>query len=167
MNPDEFKQLERRARRFWVSLIVGFLGLQVVIGIVSVVLAFNDPTVAVIPHYHQSALDWDVTRRARQLTDQLGWQIDYNVIPSEHAGQRTLLVTILDRDGKPISGLSVNAKLYRHARGSNVDQFKLKAIADGNYQADTKLTDKGLWQIELGIEGDHGIASISREFEVK
>ena len=167
MNADELQKLERRARRFWVSVIVGFLGLQVVIGVASIVLALNDPSVAVIPNYHQSALDWDVTHRARQLADQLGWQIDYNIIPAEQAGERTLLVTIQDRDGKPQSDLNVSARLYRHARGGNVDQFRLKAIADGNYQANTKLTGQGLWQIELKIEGDHGIASLSREFEVK
>lgn len=167
MNSDEMQQLERRARRFWVSVIVGFLGLQVLIGVASIVLALNDPSVAVIPNYHQSALDWDVTHRARQLADQLGWQIDYNVVPGEHAGQRTLLVSILDRDGKPIRDLNVSARLYRHARGGNVDKFKLKEVADGNYQADTKLTEKGLWQIELAVEGAHGIASLSREFEVK
>ena len=167
MNALELKQLERRARRFWVSVIVGFLSLQVVIGIVSIVLSISDPTLAVIPNYHQAALDWDVTHRARQLADQLGWQVDYNIVPSEHAGRRSLLVTILDRAGKPLPGLNVSAKLYRHARGSVMDKFKLTKVADGNYQADTKLTDVGLWQIELVIEGDHGIASLSREFEVK
>jgi len=167
ISPDEMQQLERRARRFWVSVIVGFLGLQVLIGVASIVLALNDPSVAVIPNYHQSALDWDVTHRARQLADQLGWQIDYNVVPAERAGHRSLLVTIMDRDGKPLSDLNVSAKVYRHARGGNVDKFKLKAIADGNYQADTKLSGKGLWQIELVIEGEHGIASLSRELEVE
>lgn len=167
MNPDELKQFERRARRFWVSLIVGLLSLQVVIGILSIVLSLSDPTLAVIPNYHQAALDWDVTHRARQLAEQLGWRIDYNVVPSEHPGHRSLLVTILDRDGHPMSGLNVSAKLYRHARGSAVDQFRLTTVADGNYQGDTALTDSGLWQIELVIEGDHGIASLSREFEVK
>jgi nitrogen fixation protein FixH len=167
VNTEDMQQLERRAKRFWVSVIVGFLGLQVLIGVASVVLALNDPSVAVIPNYHQSALDWDVTHRARQLADQLGWQIDYNVVPAEQTGHRSLLVSILDRDGKPVSDLNVSAKLYRHARGGNVDKIKLKAVADGNYQADTKLTEKGLWQVELVIEGEHGIASLSREFEVK
>ncbi len=167
MNADEMQRVEVRARRVWVSVIVGFLGLQVLIGAASIVLALNDPTVAVIPNYYQSALDWDVTHQARQLTDQLAWQIDYNVIPSDQAGQRTLLVSILDRDGKPVSDRNVTAKLFRHARGGVVDKFKLKEIAAGNYQADTKLTEKGLWQVELVIEGDHGIASLSRELEVK
>ncbi len=167
MNPDELKLLERRARRFWVSVIVGFLGLQVVIGIASIVLALSDPSVAIIPNYHQSALDWDVTHRSRELADQLGWKIDYNIVPAELAGRRSLLVSVLDRNGSPLRDVNVSAKLYRHARGAVVDQIKLKAIADGNFQADTKLTGGGLWQIELVIEGDHGIASISRELEVK
>lgn len=164
---DDLKLQEQRARRFWVSVIVGFLGLQVVIGVFSVVLSLSDPTVAIIPNYHQSALDWDTTHRARTLTTQLGWQIDYNVVPSEHTGARSLMVSILDRDGQPLPGLNVNAKLYRHARGSAVDLFKLNEIASGNYQADTKLTEKGLWQVELVIEGEHGIASLSHELEVK
>lgn len=167
MNSEELQQLERRARRFWVSVIVGFLGLQVLIGVASVILALNDPSVAVVPNYHQSALDWDVTHRSRQLTDRLGWNIDYNVLPSEQAGHRSLIVTILDRDGKPLKDVNVSAKLYTHARGGNIDKIKLNAVADGNFQADTKLTEKGLWQIELMIEGEHGIASLSREFEVK
>lgn len=167
MNSEEMQQLERRARRFWVSVIVGFLGLQVLIGVASVILALNDPSVAVVPNYHQSALDWDVTHRSRQLTDRLGWNIDYNVVPSEQAGHRSLIVTILDRDGRPLKDVNVSAKLYTHARGGNIDKIKLHAVADGNFQADTKLTEKGLWQIELVIEGEHGIASLSREFEVK
>ena len=82
MNADELKQLERRARRFWVSVIVGFLSLQVVIGIVSIVLSISDPTLAVIPNYHQAALDWDVTHRARQLADQLGLPARSRVVTS-------------------------------------------------------------------------------------
>ncbi len=101
MQPEEFKRLERRARRFWVGIIVVFLGLQVLIGVASIVLSLSDPSVAVIPNYHQAALDWDVTHRARQLANQLGWNIDYNVIPSQEAGHRTLLVSILDRGGSP------------------------------------------------------------------
>ena len=164
---DEFKAIERKARRFWVSVIVGFLSLQVMIGVASIVLALNDPSVAVIPNYHQSALDWDVTHRARSLTDELGWQIDYNVIPAEQAGKRSLIVTVMDRDGKPLGDLRVSAKVYRHARGGEVDKFSLRAVADGNYQADTKLSEKGLWQIELMFEGEHGVASLSRELEVR
>lgn len=164
---DEFKAIERRARRFWVSVIVGFLSLQVVIGVASIVLALGDPSVAVVPNYHQAALDWDVTHRARQLTDELGWQIDYNIVPAEQAGKRSLLVTVLDRYGKPISGLRVSAKVYRHARGAEVDKFQLRTVADGNYQADTRLSEKGLWQIELIFEGEHGVASMARELEVR
>ena len=68
--------------------------------------------------------DWDVTHRARSLTDELGWQIDYNVIPAEQAGKRSLIVTVMDRDSKPLGGLRVSAKVYRHARGGEVDKIR-------------------------------------------
>ncbi len=63
LNRDELEQAERRARHFWVSLIVGLLGLQVAGGITAIFLSVGDPSMAIVPNYHQAALNWDVTSR--------------------------------------------------------------------------------------------------------
>ena len=84
----EAQRVERKARRVWVSIVVGLLGLQVVAGITTVVLATGDPTVAIIPNYHDSAVNWDTTRRARQLTDRLGLQVKPEVSAADEATGR-------------------------------------------------------------------------------
>ncbi|MCA9191603.1 MAG: FixH family protein [Planctomycetales bacterium] len=156
---------ERKARRFWVTLIVGLLGLQVLIGIGTVYIAVGDPSMAVVPNYHQSALDWDVTRRSRQLTDRLGWSVNSLVGPIE-SGQRTLEVSIVDRHGQPVEKLNLFAQVYHHARGAKVYQLSMQEAQPGVYATRTELTQAGTWQLQVQMEGDEGIASISREIEV-
>lgn len=159
------QQSERQARRFWVSLIVGMLGLQVAIGITAVVLSVSDPSVAIIPNYYQSAVNWDTTRRARELTGKLGWQLEPGVgaVGGEH---RPVSVRILNRQGSPVQGVRVSAKVFHHARGSEIHQVQLSEVRTGYYEGNTSLLQSGVWQLELRIEGDHGIAAESREILV-
>jgi nitrogen fixation protein FixH len=159
---------ERRARRFWVSLIVGLLGLQVLIGFGSIWLSLGDPTVAVVPNYHQKALDWDTTRRARQLTKTLGWQISPIVgvlDPDKH--QRLVRIAIRDRSGKVVSNLNVSAQVYHHARGANIHELRFTETDPGYYEAAAGLAEAGLWELQLQMEGAHGVASEVRDLIVE
>lgn len=159
---------ERKARRFWVSLIVGLLGLQVVIGIASVILAISDPTAAVIKDYYQSAVNWDSTRRARQLTAQLGWDLDVSVGPVLPGGrERQLRLTVSSSDQMPVESLVVSASFFHHAKGSDVHQMRLVEVGEGVYVGTTTLTQSGLWQLELQIAGDHGLAEQTAELLVR
>lgn len=164
----EIDRAERRARRFWVTAIVSLLGLQVVVGVASILLSIGDPSVAIIPNYHQAALDWDVTQRARHLTAKLGWSIQPEVSEVMPDSQRRVVrVQVLDSRGNPVPELMITAKAYHHARGAEVHQMRLQEVAPGQYQATTGLTESGLWQLQLQFEGMHGIASDNREITVK
>ena len=165
-DPQEFARLERRARRFWVSLIVCFLGVQVIIGFVSVYLAVGDPSVAVIPNYHQSALDWDIKHRAQQLLQQLGWETTVSAGPVV-AGERVLELRLVGRSGHTVEQQQVTAKVFHHARGEEIFQLKLREQEAGVYEGLLPLTRAGLWQVELTIEGDHGIASKTLDITVE
>ncbi len=157
---------ERNARRFWVSLIVGLLGIQVIIGVGSIYLSLGDPTVAVIPNYHQAALDWDVKHRAQETLRKLGWDVRVHVAPIA-GGTRTLRVNVLGDQTRAIAGLNIEAMCFHHARGSDVYRTRLTEVSPGEYAASTPLTKAGVWQIELSIEGDHGIAHESLEMNVQ
>lgn len=164
----DMKLAERKARRVWVSIVVGLLGLQVVAGITTVILATGDPTVAIIPDYHQSAVNWDTTRRARQLTDKLGLVIKPRVsLVDEATGRRVVQVKVKDRDGQAVPELIVEAQVFHHANGSDVYRLKLNEAEPGVYIAQTQLVQAGLWQLELRIGGQHGIAADSRELLVR
>jgi nitrogen fixation protein FixH len=164
----ELAQAERRARRFWVSLIVGLLGLQVLIGFGSIWLSLGDPTVAVVPNYHQKALDWDTTRRARQLTKSLGWQISPIVGVFDPENQKRLVrIAIRDRSGKVVNNLHVSGQVYHHARGANIHELLFTETDPGYYEATVSLAETGLWELQLQLEGEHGVASDVRDLIVE
>ncbi len=164
--PEQLAQVERRARRFWVSLIVGFLSIQVLIGFGSIYLALGDPSVAIIPNYHQSALDWDIKHRAQQLLDELGWQVNAAVTPVE-AEHRTIGIRVAGKSGRPVEQLHIESKVFHHARGQEIYASTLTEIEPGLYTMPVALTRPGLWQIDLAIEGNHGIARKTIEIEVE
>jgi hypothetical protein len=164
----EFALLERRARRRWVSAIVGLLGLQVVIGIGSVLLAVGDPTVAIVPNYHQKALDWDATQRAQHLTHKLGWDVIPLIgLASPETGHRLVRIAILDGQQQPVTDLNLSAKIYHHARGTEVHELRMVETDPGYYEATIGLRESGMWQLQLQIEGQLGIASDVREMWVE
>lgn len=162
--------VERRARRFWVSFIVALLGLQIVLGGISIYLAVGDPSVAIVPNYHQAALNWDSTRRAHQLFDRLGWDMRCRVEPVVVSGgeqRRAISIMIRDQHGKPISELNLNGLVFHHARGSEIFGLAWQEAAPGIYTSDTALVQSGLWQLDLQIEGEHGVARQRLELTVE
>ncbi len=160
----ELARAERRARRFWVTLIVGFLSLQVLIGIGTLFLALGDPSVAIIPNYHQSALDWDVTHREREALRRLGWDVQTSV-GARLGNQRLLSIRVTGSQGRPIEGLRTRASVFHFSRGSEVYEAALQEIEPGLYAAPLDLARAGLWQVDLSFEGDHGTASQRIEVE--
>jgi nitrogen fixation protein FixH len=159
---------EQRARRFWVSLIVGLLGLQVAIGVAAISLATGDGSVAIIPNYYQSAVNWDTTRRARQLMGDLDWKLQRSVGPVQSKSQRReFRVQVSDASGQNVENLNIAARVFHHAHGDTIYQLKLDEIQPGIYATSTALCQSGLWQVDLQIEGDHGIAADSSELWVE
>ncbi len=164
LSREELTRAENRARRFWMAGICGMLGLQVLIGVGSVFLAVGDPSVAIVPNYHQAALDWDATQRARHMTARLGWKVVLDIAPlSADSDKRLIRVAARDAAGKPIGMLNITAKVYHHARGSEIYEMQFTEVETGDYEARTSLVASGIWQFQLQMEGDHGIASQSSE----
>ncbi len=161
-------KLERRSRNVWVTAVVGLLSLQVIGGVTTVMLAVGDPTGAIIPNYHSKAVNWDSTRRALQMTDELGLAIraDATISPVD-SSKRTLLVEVFDREQQPVTQFRLHAKVFHHARGSEVHSVALDEAQPGVYVASTSLSQAGMWQLELQIEGEHGIAAVSQEMFVE
>lgn len=150
--------LEQRARRFWVGLIVCFLTVQLIGGVVTIYLAVGDPTVAVIPNYYQAGLDWDVKRRNMQNFIDLNWTADVTVDAYDAESRTRGLKLVLSRNGHAVEGQRISATLFHHARGNELFRVRMDQAEPGVYVATTNLAQSGLWQFDLSIEGDHGIA---------
>lgn len=164
---NELAAAERRARRFWVSLIVGLLGLQVMGGVVAIYLATSDPTVAVIPNYYQAGLDWDITKRNRDRFVTLGWNCKVQVQPHDpQSSHRAVVIQVRSKLSQPVVDLRVTGLVYHHARGQEQHSLTFDESNPGDYVAMIPLTQSGLWQVNLTLEGDHGIAEETIEVHV-
>ncbi|TWU55249.1 FixH family protein [Rubripirellula reticaptiva] len=145
---------ERSARRFWVSLVVVLLGLQLVIGFVAIRLATGDPTVAVVPDYHNEALDWDMTRREVMAAERMGWSVEIEASDvSDGNGFRATEVSVTDESGNPVDDLRIVGSVYHHARASDIERFELPSVGKGRYLTLAPMARPGLWQVEIFIEG--------------
>ena len=146
---------EKRARRFWVSLVVGLLGLQLVIGACAITLATSSKGPVVLPDYHQAALDWDESKQRLAVFRELGWKI--SIEPStvvDDSGNRAVQVIVSDKAGRGIDGLELSGEAYHHAHGSDVVSFQLESIGEGKYQSIEPMSLAGLWRFELATEFD-------------
>jgi nitrogen fixation protein FixH len=117
-------------------------------------LAVGDPSGAVVPQYHQAALNWDATHRASLASQRLGWTVQ--IVASDVAdasGQRAIEITIHDRQGNAVDELQLVGKIYHHARAADVQTIDLPAVGDGRYLTVATMPRSGLWQIDVDIRG--------------
>ncbi|NND98252.1 MAG: nitrogen fixation protein FixH [Pirellulaceae bacterium] len=164
----EQRLAERRAKRFWVSLVVFLLGLQLAIGGVAIRVATGDRSAVVVPDYHNAALNWDATYAKRTALTRLGWQL--SVQPSDvvdAGGLRAIRIGITDHEGGTVEGLNISAKAFAHAQANDITTFKLDAIANGTYQATAPLARNGLWDIEFAFIADGEDVRVVRQLELK
>ena len=117
-------------------------------------LAIGDPSSAVVPDYHNAALNWDQTRRTREASKRLGWQVTFSASDvADGRGMRAIELNIVDADGKAVDELAVRGKLYHHARAADVATVDLKSVGDGRYLTLAPAARPGTWQLEVSIDG--------------
>lgn len=148
------RRLARRAAWFWGTLVVTFLGMQVAIGAVAIVLATGDPSVAVVPDYYQKALDWDKSMEAQRVSDLLGWTANIQIgEPLDQTGQRYLSVRVLDSAGNGVDDLQGKMRLFHHARAMDIQEVYLEFLGSGVYRGKCLMERDGYWDAELKFAG--------------
>lgn len=166
--PDSIQSAEKRAKRFWIALVVFLFIVQSTIMGSVMHLAIGDPAAAVVPDYHNAALNWDATRRALEAADRLGWQVALNASDvADGRGLRALELIILDADGKGIDDLVISGKLYHHARAGETYPVDLNSVGQGKYMTLAPAARPGLWQLEIKLDGAAEPVSQSITFKVK
>lgn len=140
----------RSAAWRWGAFIVTLLGLQVIGGIMAIVLASGDQSVAVVPDYHQKALNWDEEVAQRAASRALGWTVDVSQVDhsSPEAG---LKIVLSDKNAAPIDLLSGNLEFYRTARASEVHRLDIPPGAYGLLQWNDCFDANGRWRVMLDL----------------
>jgi hypothetical protein len=129
------------------------------------VVAINDPSMSVLPDYHQQALRWDEVQQERAASDRLGWQVRLGLEPlgSQEVFSGVLakppgrpismaFVTLVDTAGLPVAGASGTLRYYPHARVKRVEQVDLFEQSPGVYRVPVTMDAAGLWQWDLKMQ---------------
>ncbi|MFG0266454.1 MAG: FixH family protein [Rhodopirellula sp. JB055] len=159
---------ERRAKRFYISLVLLLFAIQATILGTALKLAIGDPALAVVPDYHQAALNWDKSHRASLASDRLGWNAEVIVSNvSDAQGQRAISVELHDERGEPLDDLQVETMIYRHADAGAFQAIDLPNTGDGRYLGMASMPEQGLWQIEVSIGGAGEPMTLTRTLELE
>jgi nitrogen fixation protein FixH len=144
---------EKRAKRFWIALVLFLFVIQSTIMGLVIHLAIGDPSAAIVPDYHNAALNWDATRRRHEAADRLGWSVAFSASDiADDSGRRAIELNIRDEAGRPVDALTVAGKLYHHARANDLIPVELNSVGEGRYLALVPAGRAGLWQLDLEFE---------------
>jgi nitrogen fixation protein FixH len=144
-----------RSAWLWGSVVVAFLILQLVIGGLAFNLATGDPSVAVMPDYHERALNWDEEMARRQRSDQLGWRatLTWGAVTANETGGsgREVVVHVADTGGSAVTGGDASIQFFHHTRAGDVSTLTLQERASGEYVATLPMQKPGFWDIEFSL----------------
>ena len=125
---------------------------------------------------YQKGLAYNQTLAAARVQEARGWHIDVRyaprietVAPAEEAvGAPTahegeLVVTVVDKAGKPLYGLDVTAALIRPTRAGFDTSVALQPRAAGEYRGEATLPLAGQWDVRVSARrGDEDFQATRR-----
>lgn len=132
------------------GLVIGFLGGHTLFIVIAISLATGDRSFAVVPDYYQKAVDWDDHKARLAASDALGWEAA--IEPAHEVslhGERALVVTIHDAQGRLVEGAEVEVTMYHRARAGDPLTISLAPDTPGRYTATAKMRDEGFWDFTL------------------
>lgn len=120
-------------------------------------MAERDRTFAVEPNYYAKALAWDRDHQAALRSRALGW----NALA--RAQGEELVVTLTDREGRPVKGAVVGAEVFASIRAAVRTHLALTESSAGEYRTVLPAGPSGLWRVNLTAqhEEDRFVAALT------
>lgn len=138
-------------------MIIGLLGLQISGGIYAIILASGDDSVAVVPDYHQKALQWDEEMAVRRTSIELGWKCDVSTISisTDHVSTG-LVATLLDDQGQLVKVQKGKLRWYQHIRANDVAELPIPKGLFTQMRLEDCFDANGLWEVILDVTDQSG-----------
>lgn len=135
---------------YWPFLLVGLLAAGVGLNLYFMSRAVSDPSFAVEPDYYAKAIAWDAHQAQARDNFELGWTLKLHVAAADKGtGRARLVASLLDRDGVPVPGLTVELEAFHNARASQVVNATLAETAEHVYAADVAVSRPGFWEFRV------------------
>ena len=140
---------------YWPIVLVGLLASGVAANLYFMSRAPTDPSFAVEPDYYAKAVAWNAHQEQARDNAALGWTVALAVSEADPGTGRAHVVAALrDREGRPVSGLTVGLEAFHNARASQIVKAALLENADHVYAADVAVSRPGFW--EFRVEATRG-----------
>ena len=117
---------------------------------------------------YEKGLAYNKTLDLARIQDEMGWTVEVKVEPVAGQAHQTLVVVAYrDRQGQPLDGLAVKARMIRPtAKGYDRDAV-LNEVTPGTYGATVDLPLEGLWDVNLTAAGRDATHQIVRRIVAK
>ena len=141
----------------WPLLVVGLLVLGVTWSIGVVVASQSDGGAQVIENYYEEAISWDKKSALLKASARLGWNVSLATRPDQGSDPFPhLVVTFLDHNGKPITGLQgqMSASRPQSSKPARTFNFESALYEQGTYTLPFPEITDGLWDFEIDVEKD-------------
>lgn len=149
----------------WPAFVIALLLLGIGSAFEALFAARSDGGAQIVEDYYDAALDFDETRAARAASDALGWTAAVSVGACE-GGLCPVEVTVRDRDGAPVEGLSGVVRASRPQEATAAARLPLSSSeAPGVYRQLMPVSADGLWDFALDAQrgDDRFITTVRRE----
>jgi nitrogen fixation protein FixH len=138
----------------WPIYLAGHLVMSIVACGVLVWYATRPDAPRPIKGYYEAARAWDADEAVEAASRQLGWDVRYELpagIPHYAGMPRPVDVRVVDREGKPVSGLTGRLFVIRPAdsrlnRDGELTELPQQA---GSYRTLVVLDEPGAWDVRL------------------
>ena len=138
----------------WPIYIGGHLTMSIVACGVLVYVATRPDAPRPIEGYYNAAQTWDAGEAVEEASRRLGWAVTYEMpgdIPHVAGMPRPVDVTVVDRDGRPVSDLAGSLIAIRPSDARLNQRGKLVAIPAhaGSYRTLIRIDRPGAWELRL------------------
>jgi nitrogen fixation protein FixH len=132
---------------------VGVFGVVLAVNLVFMFSAIRTFTGLETEHAYDKGLAYNDVIAKTKAQERLGWQVEAQVIPhdgnTDTVHDADLVVTFADKDGKPVSGLSVKAEVVRPTKDGFDQTIDLQEQGGGRYVAPARLALGGQWDVHF------------------
>lgn len=141
--------------------LLAMFGLVIAVNLVFVWFAIDTFTGVTSENPYKEGLAYNQVLAARDAQRDLGWQSNVSY-EREGEATRRIAISLSDRDGRPLSGLSLDGSLRRPTHAGVDQPLAWRETAPGRYTAEVALPELGNWDLLVSArDGD------SPPFEMK
>lgn len=131
---------------FWIT--TAFFAVVVGVNVMMAYLAVNTFGGLQVQAPYKLGLKYNEEIAAAQAQEKLGWRVDSS-FASAASGAREIVISVRDREGRPLAGLTARARLASPTHPADVD-IAFPAATDGTFRS-TFNAPAGQWALDIAL----------------